>query len=168
MSRNSIKQRLNERGEKALKIKEFAESKNVSNQAIYKALNRAGYSTKQITNKYGNISPQGMRILKKLFPDDLQQDPEPGAGDQQPEETARKDSREAEYLREKIKELEKQCEEWKTKCNEWEERYFDLQQSKAREAQELRGLLLQEQQLRMSVEKRGFFKRLFSGKQDNE
>ena len=68
----------------------------------------------------------------------------------------------------KIKELEQQCGEWKAKCNEWEERYFDLQQSKAREAQELRGLLLQEQQLRMSVEKKGFFKRLFPGKQENQ
>ena len=151
-----------------MKIKEFAESRKVSNQAIYKALNRAGYSAKQITNKYGNINPQGMRILKKLFPDDLHQDPEQGAGDLQPEETAGNNSKETEHLRERIRELEKQCEEWKTKCNEWEERYFDLQQSKAREAQELRGLLLQEQQLRMSVEKRGFFKRLFPGKQDSE
>ena len=151
-----------------MKIKEFAESRKVSNQAIYKALNRAGYSAKQITNKYGNISPQGARILKKLFPDDMQLDPEPAAGDPQPEESAGNNSRETEHLRERIKELEQQCGEWKAKCNEWEERYFDLQQSKAREAQELRGLLLQEQQLRMSVEKKGFFKRLFPGKQENQ
>ena len=151
-----------------MKIKEFAESKNVSNQAIYKALNRAGYSAKQITNKYGNICPHGIRILKKLFPDDLHQDPEQVAEDQRPEESAGIESREMELLRKRIDELEQQCEEWKTKCNEWEERYFELQQSKTREGQELRGLLLQEQQLRMSIEKKGFFKRLFPGKQEKE
>ena len=158
-----------------MKIKEFAESRKVSNQAIYKALNRAGYSAKQLTNKYGNISPQGVRILNKLFPDDLQHNPELENEDLQQEFkaaaagfSAGNESKEIEHLRDRIAELENQCKEWKTKCGEWEERYFDLQQSKTREAQELRGLLLQEQQLRMSVERKGFFKRLFPGKQNEE
>ena len=165
-----------------MKIKEFAESRKLSNQAIYKALNRAGYSAKQLTDRNGNISQKGIRILNKLFPDDLQQDPEPGAGDQQPGQqepgaaaagsSAGGESKEAEYLRERIKELENQCSEWKTKSSEWETRYFELQQSKEREAQEFRRLLYQyketENQKLIAAagepEKKGFFKRLFHGK----
>ncbi len=143
-----------------MKIKDFAEEKGLTKQAIYKAIGRAGLSTKQITDKAGNITGRGFTILRNIFPD-----PEPetgengrtaGADPNQPGTAA-----ELEQLRQRIAELEESC-------RTWERRYFEALETAKQEGQQLRVLLSQEQQLRLAAENRGFFRRLFSGKKETQ
>ena len=56
-----------------MKIREFAEGKGLTKQAVYKALNRAGFSAKDLTDRSGNLSKKGLATLRKLFPDDQDQ-----------------------------------------------------------------------------------------------
>ena len=77
-----------------MKIKDFSEEKGLTKQAVYKAISRAGFSAKQITDRNGNITGKGFSVLRSLFPDPEQ--PETGnqgstAGadpEQQPGQTA--------------------------------------------------------------------------------
>ena len=132
-------------GGKSLKIRGFADGKGLTPQAVYKAINRAGFSSKQITDKGGNITNKGFRILSKLFPSDGQQ-PEP------------QELPEVETLRKQIEDLE-------SRCKEWEKRYFDAVNAHKAETEQLRILISQEQQLRLAAERKGLFRRLFAGKQ---
>ena len=123
-----------------MKIKDFSEEIGLTKQAVYKAINRAGFSAKQITDRNGNITGKGFSVLRSLFPDT--EKPETGnqgstAGDdpeQQPGTAA-----EIEQLRQRIAELEENC---KT----WEKRYFDALENAKQEGQQLRVLLSQEQE----------------------
>lgn len=145
-----------------MKIKDFSEEKGLTKQAVYKAISRAGFSAKQITDRNGNITGKGFSVLRSLFPDPEQ--PETGnqgktAGadpEQQPGTAA-----ELERLRQRIAELEESC---KT----WEKRYFDALENAKQEGQQLRVLLSQEQQLRLAAENKGFFRRLFAGRKEAE
>ena len=89
-----------------------------------------------------------------MFPDAEQKEQE---SSQEEQAKADKQSDEVERLKLRIEELEQ-------KCEQWQQRYFDAIDSAKKESEQFRALLLQEQQLRMSVEKQGFFKRLFAGK----
>lgn len=142
-----------------MKIKDFSEEKGLTKQAVYKAISRAGFSAKQITDRNGNITGKGFSVLRSLFPDPEQ--PETGnhgsstAGadpEQQPGTAA-----ELDRLRQQIAELEE-------RCKQWEKRYFDALETAKQEGQQLRVLLSQEQQLRLAAENKGFFRRLFAGK----
>ena len=144
-------------------IKEFADRKKVSKQAVYKSINRNGISAKQPTDKQGNLTKKGLTILRKLFPDDrnlvdqavsdeLLTDDSRNAGDQE---------QELEQLRNRITELKTECEEWKSK-------YFQLVDSSREETQQLRILIQNEQTLRLQAEHKGFIKRLFAGRKNND
>lgn len=142
-----------------MKIKEFSEGKGLTKQAVYKAISRAGFSAKQITDRNGNITSKGFSILRSLFPEsDPAADPETisGAGQQPAEQTA-----EIEKLKQRIAELEESC-------RTWEQRYFDAVDSAKKESEQLRVLISQEQQLRLAAERKGLFRRLFAGKQTDE
>lgn len=141
-----------------MKIKEFSEGKGLTKQAVYKAISRAGFSAKQITDRNGNITSKGFSILRSLFPEsESAADPVSGAGQQQPaEQTAELDK-----LRDRIKELEENC-------RTWEQRYFDAIESAKKESEQLRVLISQEQQLRLAAERKGLFRRLFAGKQTEQ
>lgn len=139
-----------------MKIRDFAEEKGLTKQAIYKAISRAGFSARQITDRNGNITSKGFSILRTLFPDaeqEQQQETKSGEGQQQTEQQAA----ELERLQERIRELE-------TSCKQWEQRYFDAVETAKQEGQQLRVLLSQEQQLRLAAERKGLFRRLFAGK----
>lgn len=134
-----------------MKIKDFAEGKQLTKQAIYKALNRAGYSAKTLTDRSGNLTKKGINVLNRLFP---------SAGDQvnqdQPE-PADQDESIVDDLRNQVKELKERCEQWET-------RYFEYVNQAKQENEQLRILLQREQELRYYAENKGFFKRLFAGK----
>lgn len=142
-----------------MKIKEFSEGKGLTKQAVYKAISRAGFSAKQITDRNGNITSKGFSILRSLFPEsESAADPETisGAGQQPAEQTA-----EIEKLKQRIAELEESC-------RTWEQRYFDAVDAAKKESEQLRVLISQEQQLRLAAERKGLFRRLFAGKQTEQ
>lgn len=140
-------------------IKDFAEKKGVTKQAVYKAINRSGLSARQLTDRKGNLTKKGAALLMKLFPDDPEltgkafSDAELLEEDQQPQAS----NAEQEQLRQTVKALEE-------KCQEWEKRYFALIESHKEETEQLRKLIAREQELRYAAEHKGFFKRLFAGK----
>ena len=138
-----------------MKIKEFAEEKQLSRQAVYKALNRSGYSAKDLTDRSGNLTKKGLSVLNKLFLSDGDQpepiQPEPPEQDQKI-----------------IDELRNQVDELKQRCSEWERRYFEAVNQAKTETEQLRILLQREQELRYYAENKGFFKRLFAGKKEKE
>ena len=147
-----------------MNIKDFAEKKGITKQAVYKAINRSGMSAKLLTDKRGNLTKKGVNLLAKLFPDNPEltgkafADAELLEDDQQPDQTG---SNEADQLRQTIKELEE-------RCQEWEKRYFALIDSQNEETRQLRELIAREQQLRLAAEHKGLFKRLFSGKKQDD
>ena len=53
-----------------MKIKEFAEDRCLTQGAIYKAIMRDGHTTKQLTDKRGDITAEGFRILYRLYPEE--------------------------------------------------------------------------------------------------
>ena len=137
-----------------MKIRDFALEKGLTPQAIYKAINRAGLSTKALTTKSGDLTKKGLTQLRLIFSDgeDLDQDQE------RPES---KPADQAEDLRRKISDLESEVADWK-------KRYFDLVDSADKEREQLRILIDQEQKLRAAAENRGFIRRLFSGKKERD
>ncbi len=146
-----------------MKIKDFAAEKQLSKQAIYKAIQRAGFSAKQLTDRNGNITGKGFSVLRSLFPDpdpetdnQVEQGSSSGDRQQQPGTAA-----ELERLQQRIAELEESC-------RKWEQRYFEALETAKQEGQQLRVLLSQEQQLRLAAENKGFFRRLFAGRKESE
>ena len=144
-----------------MKIKDFAAEKGLTKQAIYKAISRAGFSAKQLTDRNGNITGKGFTTLRSLFPDP-EQGSSSGDGQQQPtEQAAEQQQAEIDRLQQRIAELEQDC-------KQWQQRYFDAVESAKQEGQQLRVLLSQEQQLRLAAENKGFFRRLFAGKKTEQ
>ena len=146
-----------------MKIKDFAAEKQLSKQAIYKAIQRAGFSAKQLTDRNGNITGKGFSVLRSLFPDpdpetdnQVEQGSSSGDRQQQPGTAA-----ELERLQQRIAELEESC-------RKWEQRYFEALETAKQEGQQLRVLLSQEQQLRLAAENKGFFRRIFAGRKESE
>ena len=148
-------------GVETVTIKEFAERKKVSKQAVYKSINRNGISAKQLTDRQGNLTKKGLSILRKLFPDDSNLVDQAVTGDQFTEPDSRNTvDQETEQLRQRVTELQTECEEWKQK-------YFQLVDSSREETQQLRVLIRNEQELRLRAEHKGFIRRLFAGKKEN-
>lgn len=133
-----------------MKIREFAAEIGITPQAVYKAINRAGLSAKDLTTKSGNLTSKGLSQLRKLFSDDQEEE--------QPDQRPAQDQDE---LRIRIKALEDEVELW-------QKRYFDLVQSSNEERSQLRIIIDQEQKLRAAAEHRGIIRRLFSGKKEKE
>ena len=142
-----------------MKIKDFADEKGLTKQAVYKAIQRAGFSTKQLTDRQGNITPKGFAVLRNLFPDVPAE-----AADEPAEEAPRPDTHREDHLQAEVDRLQQRVSTLEEKCAEWEKRYFDAVDSAKKEAEQMRVLLSQEQQLRLAAENKGFFRRLFAGK----
>lgn len=137
-----------------MKIKDFADKKGLTRQAVYKALNRSGYSAKKLTDRSGNLTKNGLTVLNRLFP---------SAGDQvnqEPPEPVEQDQSSI------VDELRNQVDELKRKCSEWETRYFEALNQANTEKEQLRVLLQREQELRLYAERKGVFKRLFAGRKE--
>lgn len=136
-----------------MKIREFAESKGVSAQAIYKAVGRAGYSAKILTDRSGNITKKGLSVLRKIYPDSPDLDPVSEV------ETEEKDL---------IDRLKSENAALRIDLDMWQKRYFELVDKSNEERNHLQILIDQEQKLRAAAEHRGLIRRLFSGKKEKE
>lgn len=141
-----------------MKIKDFAERKQLTKQAIYKALNRAGYSAKTLTDRSGNLTKKGLTVLNRLFPSGNDQ-----SNQDQPDQPDQLDQDES-----IVSDLRNQVNELKERCEQWETRYFEYVNQAKQENEQLRILLQREQELRLYAENKGFFKRLFAGKKEKE
>ena len=60
-----------------MKIKEFAIGHNLTLSAVYKAIQRAGYTVKELTDKNNNLTESGLSILAAIYPDSEMLTPEP-------------------------------------------------------------------------------------------
>ena len=140
-----------------MKIKDFSDEKGLTKQAVYKAIQRAGFSTKQLTDRHGNITGKGFAVLKNLFPEVSEPAETPVEAPPQPSEPQKDLQPEVDRLLRKVDELE-------DRCKEWEKRYFEAVDHAKQESEQMRVLLSQEQQLRLAAENKHFFRRLFAGK----
>jgi len=168
-----------------LKIKEYAESKGISKAAIYNQIARNGFKISQITDKSGEITEKGRRILEGLSDPGQQRDGErireeaeqlreemDGLRQQLREETEKlreaissreTAEREAEGIRQQLRDAQERAEKW-------EGLYIALQekasQERAEAAQQLTAaqrLISQQQEIhRLSL--MNPFKRLFAGR----
>ena len=143
-----------------MKIKEFADQKHLTQGAIYKAIGRAGYSARQLTDKKGNITTKGMAIINKLFADDPEPDSEP-LKEEKPEDII-------------IAELRDRLKEAKERAEKWETRYLELQTKTEQERaslldkiSEANRLLSQQQELER-LRAMNPIKRLFSGRKKEQ
>ena len=148
----------------ALKIKEYAEKMSLTQGAIYKAIARAGYSAKQLTDKRGNITQKGSAILERIFSDDQQ--PEPEQLQDQPEKVSAQ-AGSLDELRTRLKAAEE-------RADKWERLYLELQEKAAEEraehAQQLKAaqVLLSQQQEIQKLSLMNPIKRLFAGRKKDE
>lgn len=146
-----------------MKIQEFASSKNLSNNAIYKAIRREGYTAKELTDKRGNITPAGFKILRRIYPEN--------AEEQQPDPEQRKEAEPGrESLERELDSIRGQLAEARERAEKWEKLYLDLQDKSAQERSEMQQqikaaqvLLAQQQEINSRLLMNPI-KRLFSGK----
>lgn len=50
-----------------MKIKQFADNKGISRQAVYNAISKKGYKVNQLTDSSGNLTNEGITILEEMF-----------------------------------------------------------------------------------------------------
>lgn len=156
-----------------MKIQEFASSKNLSNNAIYKAIRREGYTAKELTDKRGHITPAGLKLLHRLYPEkseDQQKEPE----QQKEQEQQKKTEAIQESAAKELESLRKQLAETKERAEKWEKLYLDLQDSAAQERAEMQQqikasqiLLAQQQEINGRLLMNPI-KRLFAGRKKDK
>ena len=148
-----------------MKLQEFALRQKLSNNALYKAIRREGYTAKELTDKRGNITSAGLKILRRMYPEDAeepQQDPEP--------EQEQRKAPGLEALEKELKSLREQLAEARERAEKWEKLYLDLQDKAAQERSEMQQqikaaqILLAQQQEINSRLLMNPIKRLFSGR----
>lgn len=152
-----------------MKLQEFALRQKLSNNALYKAIRREGYTAKDLTDKRGNITSAGLKILRRMYPEDTEeQQQEPEQEPEQRKEAGREElEKEAESLR-------KQLAETKERAEKWEKLYLDLQDNAAQERAELEQqiknsqILLARQQEMNNRLLMNPIKRLFSGRKKSQ
>ena len=52
-----------------MKIKEFAESRGITRQAVYNSISKKGKKVSQFTDSSGNLTDEGMKTLEEWFPE---------------------------------------------------------------------------------------------------
>lgn len=165
-----------------MKIKEYAAGKGVTQGAIYKALGRAGYNSKILTNRHGELTPEGLEILRRIYEtadrlppaDGQEKTSDDGRAvmlDQLREAEARRDAAEkereaAEKERDQLRDQMARAEE---RAEKWERLYIELQEKAAEERassdQQLKAAhVLLSQQLEAFTRRENPIKRLFSGR----
>ena len=139
-----------------MKIKDYAAEKGLTQGAVYKAITRAGHSTKELTDRKGNITEKGSAILADLFPDAEIPRSEP-LKETQPDNST------IEELRTRLRAAEE-------RADKWEGLYLELQQKVERERaafldkiSEANRLISQQQEL-ARIASMNPIKRLFAGK----
>lgn len=95
-------------------IKEFSEKQGLSKGTIYKAIRNSSFQLNQITNRAGNITPDGLAILNRLFPEsgepDNQAEQDPGGELERLRDELEEKRLECDGLREELKEKERALE----------------------------------------------------------
>ena len=143
-----------------MKIKDFAAEKGLTPGAIYKAVQRAGHSTKELTDKRGHITAKGAGILQKLFPDEQEPRSEPLTEEKAGDSTL-------DDLRDRLREAQERAEKW-------EKLYLELQDRAAQEREahreELRAAHVLAAQAQETISKLSMnpIRRLFSGRKKDE
>lgn len=169
-----------------MKIKEFASRQKVSYNALYKAIRREGYSAKELTDKRGNITAAGLRILRGMYSENVEELP-PDAEQRKETEAGQELKKEIESLREqlaeakgqlaqaveKLTEARGQLAEARERAEKWERLYIELQekasQERAANDQQLKAAhVLLSQQLEAFTQKANPIKRLFSGRKKSQ
>lgn len=62
-----------------MKIKEYALQKHLTQSAVYKAVQRAGYTVKELTDRNNDITAAGFAILAAIYPDSERPAQEPSS-----------------------------------------------------------------------------------------
>lgn len=137
-----------------MKIKEFAAENGVTQGAVYKAIGRAGYSARDLTDKRGNITTRGMKTLRGLFSDAENPASEPP---KEPEA----DNSTIDDLRERLRAAQEQAEKW-------QRLYLELQEQSARERAEHREEMREAHIIASQALNRNPLKRLFGRKKAQE
>ena len=92
-------------------VRQFAESRNITRQAVYKLAEGAGRKLTEFTDKKGNLSEEGISFLESLIPDKAEKPEEQNRSERKPEsntESTHNDSyvehlkSEVEYLRKEL------------------------------------------------------------------
>ena len=154
-----------------LKIKDFAEGKKMSQNAIYKAILREGHSAKELTDKKGNITAAGFRILNKIYPgevEEMQRNPEKekdGILDQLKEADKIREQleREATSLREQLAEAKSRADKWEKMCIEQQEKASQERSEMLQQLKASQVLLAQQQEINSRLLMNPI-KRLFAGR----
>lgn len=165
-----------------MKIKEFAEDRCLTQGAIYKAIMRDGHTTKQLTDKRGDITAEGFRILYCLYPEE-EYPPKPKEPDQKEArqtilddleeknrliESLREALREAEADKSTIDDLRGRLRAAQEQAEKWERLYLELQEQSARERAEHREELREAHIIASQALHRNPLKRLFGRKKAQE
>lgn len=150
-----------------MKIKEFAESQNVSTNGVYKAILREGYSTKELTDKRGNITAAGFKILRRIYPEkvaeDVQPEKESGGEDAELLRKLTEAEKERDILKAENIGIREQLAAEKAQVEKWQQLYIDLQESAKQERERL-DLLLSREQENHRLSLMSPLKRLFAGR----
>ena len=161
-----------------MKIKEFAEEIGITQGAIYKAILRAGYSTKKLTDKRGEITSAGMRILRRIYPENAPETvsdaPEETEADNSTFDELRDRLREAESRRDaldaELKSVRDQLTEARDQAQKWEKLYLEEREQAriiretAAEEKRRADILLSQAQENYRILAMNPIKRLFSGR----
>ena len=67
-------------------VRQFAESRNVTRQAVYQLAEKSGRKLSEFTDKKGNLSEEGIAFLESLLPEKVDKPEEPVSGSE-PEPT---------------------------------------------------------------------------------
>ena len=165
-----------------MKIKEFAEERGLTQGAIYKAIMRDGRTTKQLTDKRGDITAGGFRILYRLYPEDSYPLKPKEQGSEETRQMLLDDLEEKNRLIESLREALKEAEADKStiedlrgrlraaqeQAEKWEKLYLELQEQSARERAEHREEMREAHIIASQALNRNPLKRLFSRKKAHE
>ena len=140
-----------------MKIKEFAEDRGLTQGAIYKAIMRDGHSTKQLTDKRGNITAEGFQILYRLYSEEEY----PLKPEEQDQDQGEARQTLLDDLRDRLRAAQEQAEKW-------ERLYLELQEQSAHERAEHREELREAHIIASQALHRNPLKRLFGRKKAQE
>lgn len=144
-----------------MKIKDYAVEKGLTPGAIYKAVQRAGHSAKELTDKQGNITAKGSSILQKLFPDNAEPRSEP------PKEEKAEDST-LDDLRARLRAAEERAEKWERLYLELQDRAAQEREAHREELRAAHVLAAQAQETISALSRKNPILRLFSGRKKEQ
>ena len=149
-----------------MKIKDYAAEKGITRDAIYKAVSRAGRSTRDLTDKRGNITTKGRAILDELFPDEQEPISEPLS---EPPKEAKAEDSTLDELRDRLREAQERAEKWERLYLELQDRAAQEREAHREELRAAHVLAAQAQETISALSaKKNPILRLFSGRKKEQ